>query len=274
MMLISSDTVQGGVYEWFTGNQEQKTQKHSMIEAIDGDREIGEIIYHPNMIDVIRNEDVNDYKNEIEETQKNDNTPSGPPTRLKLNKEYTDDLMQNSMKLNDDFLKQSQFQFAEYLGLTMIQLIFDRNLESKDFLEIFESDDNYQPALDTKLIQAQSIVEKKVKEFGKMHSKAQTDNTKKIVNKYVGDLKKKADQNGGFPDTESMKTALFGQVAFLYEQQCQDIYKNTSKEFIKQTKEEVTKLLDKIEREASPSDKRVQNAAAVAQGDNKNLFLY
>jgi predicted component of type VI protein secretion system len=40
----------------------------------------------------------------------------------------------------------------------MIQLIFDKNLESPDFIEIFKSEDSYQPALDAKLVATQKIV--------------------------------------------------------------------------------------------------------------------
>ena len=54
MALTSSDGVQGSLYSWFGGNKEQKTTKHSMIEVQNGDAEIGELIYHPNMIDVER----------------------------------------------------------------------------------------------------------------------------------------------------------------------------------------------------------------------------
>ena len=60
MALTSSDGVQAS-YSWFGGNKEQKTTKHSMIEVENGDAEIGELIYHPNMIDVEREENVNDY---------------------------------------------------------------------------------------------------------------------------------------------------------------------------------------------------------------------
>ena len=67
--------------------------------------------------------------------------------------------------------------------------------------------------------------------------------------------------NGGFPDTESMKVALFGQIAFMYEQECQGIYKTTSTKYIDLTKTQVTTLLDKIERDASLADKQVHQAA-------------
>ena len=52
----------------------------------------------------------------------------------------------------------------------MIQLIFDKNLESPDFIEIFKSEDSYQPALDAKLVATQKIVEEKVGFFAQIHS--------------------------------------------------------------------------------------------------------
>ena len=44
----------------------------------------------------------------------------------------------------------------------MIQVIFDKNLESPDFIAIFKSEDAYQPALDAHLLSAQHIVEENV----------------------------------------------------------------------------------------------------------------
>ena len=73
-----------------------------------------------------------------EETDKFD--PSKPPARLVLDGEFRNDLLDQALELNEDFLVNAQFQFAEYIGLSMIQLIFDKNLESPDFIEIFASE--------------------------------------------------------------------------------------------------------------------------------------
>jgi len=51
---------------------------------------------------------------------------------------------------------------------------------------------------------------------------------KELVNEYVDRLEAKAQLNGGFPDTQAMRIALFGQVAFQYEQRCQSNYKSAS----------------------------------------------
>lgn len=51
--------------------------------------------------------------------------------------------MEEAMSLNEDFLSQSQFMFAEYLGLNMIQLIFEENLGSPEFIQIFKTSDGY-----------------------------------------------------------------------------------------------------------------------------------
>jgi hypothetical protein len=61
-------------------------------------------------------------------------------------------LYDEALALNEDFLVNANYQFAEYLGLSMIQMIFDKNLESAEFVKIFQSDDSYQPALDEKLV--------------------------------------------------------------------------------------------------------------------------
>ena len=147
-----------------------------------------------------------------------------PVPRLDLD-EFKSELLDQAHALNQDFLQQSQFQFAEYLGLSMIQLIFNRNLESKDFIEIFKSEDAYQPSLDAKLLSAQHIVEENVRSFADIHSVKQTHLIDDLVDDFTTNLHTKEKTNGGFPDTESMKIALFGQLAFSYEQDCQDIYK-------------------------------------------------
>ena len=91
-----------------------------------------------------------------------------------------------------------------------------------------------------------------------------------MVSDYIANLKKKEKMNGGFPDTESMKVALFGQIAFMYEQKCQDIYKTISTKYIGQTKDQIAALLDKIERDASLADRKVHQGTTT----DKNLFLY
>jgi hypothetical protein len=53
----------------------------------------------------------------------------------------------------------------------------------------------------------------------------QTKMEEELVESYLNFLTDKEKLNGGFPDTEVMKTALNGQVAFQYEQKCTDIYK-------------------------------------------------
>jgi hypothetical protein len=70
----------------------------------------------------------------------------------------------------------------------MIQLIFDKNLESANFMEIFKSDNKYQPALDSKLEATQKIVEEKVGFFAKVHSEYQTAMVEKLVKSYISNL--------------------------------------------------------------------------------------
>lgn len=128
----------------------------------------------------------------------------------------------------------------------MIQLIFDKNLESAEFIEIFKSDDSYQPALDNKLVATQKIVEEKVGFFAEIHSEYQTKMITDLVDSYLADLKEKELMNGGFPDTDSMRIALFGQVAFRYEQKCQEIYKKIKDWIIDETVVEINKMLDQM----------------------------
>ena len=111
----------------------------------------------------------------------------------------------------------AQFQFAEYLGLTMVQLIFDRNLKDSEFIEIFKSEDAYQPVLDKKLVATQHIVEEKHKFFEQAHKEYQTAMVEKLLKSYIQKLQDNEILNGGYPDTDSMKIAIFGQIAFKYE---------------------------------------------------------
>jgi len=67
---------------------------------------------------------------------------------------------------------------------------------------------------------------------------------KNLVDEYFGVLKEKEGKNDGFPDTDEMKIAIFGQIAFKYEQECQHIYKIIKDKIVKDTTEEVQQLLD------------------------------
>ena len=70
----------------------------------------------------------------------------------------------------------------------MIQLIFDKNLESSDFMELFKEEDSYQPALDAKLVAAQKIVEEKVGFFAQIHSEYQTAMIERLLDNYMTNL--------------------------------------------------------------------------------------
>lgn len=111
------------------------------------------------------------------------------------------------------------------MGLTLIQTIFDRNLESKKFMEVFRNKKNYDETLDEILTKAQHIVEEQVDHFSLLHALEQTKHIDELVDRYVTNLHQKARMNGGFPNTKAMKNALFGQVAFRYEQNCEKLYR-------------------------------------------------
>jgi hypothetical protein len=66
-------------------------------------------------------------------------------------------------------------------------------------------------------LSAQHIVEQKVVDFAELHSVYQTNLIKNLVKNFMKNLYEKEKLNGGFPDTESMRIALFGQLAFKYE---------------------------------------------------------
>ena len=68
---------------------------------------------------------------------------------------------------------------------------------------------------------------------------------KDLLKNFTGMLIKKEEKNHGFPDTQAMRTALFGQVAFRYEQEIQKIYNEVSKDIIDECSLEVDDILDK-----------------------------
>lgn len=112
---------------------------------------------------------------------------SKPATRLNLGS-YKESLMRETMALNDDFLSQSAYQFSEYLGLTIIQQLFEQNLDSPDFIEIFASKENNSPALGTELLQSQEIVDREVKKFNALHAEKQTKMAGRIVDEFITKL--------------------------------------------------------------------------------------
>ena len=82
-------------------------------------------------------------------------------------------------------------------------------------------------------------MEEKVGFFAQIHSEYQTRMIETLVDDYMDNLKEKELLNGGFPDTDSMRIALFGQVAFRYEQECQEIYKKIKDKIIEDTVKEI-----------------------------------
>ena len=77
--------------------------------------------------------------------------------------------------MNKEFLANSEYQFAEYIGLTMIQKVFDKSLESQNFVDLFEDDAPYQTALDAKLLVTYKLVEEKIKLFSEKHAQAESE---------------------------------------------------------------------------------------------------
>ena len=60
-----------------------------------------------------------------------------------------------------------------------------------------------------------------------------------LVNEYFYQLVDKEHSNGGFPDTQAMRDAIFDQVAFQYEQRSQRNYNNLSAQIIFETQKKI-----------------------------------
>ena len=198
----------------------------------------GEEIVHDKNIDIynkddIKNSEIVDLQQLRQQLQDVGNNPSthlsqdnqqrpvvkAPKLDLDNEEGYIKELREEAAQLNDEFLANSEFQFAEYIGLTMIQKVFDKSLEQPEFVDLFENDAPYQQQLDTKLLITYELVEKKIEKFRERHREEESKMLDKLLIKFTGMLKDKAKHNKGFPDTEAMRTALFGQLAFRYEQE-------------------------------------------------------
>jgi len=86
--------------------------------------------------------------------------------------------------LNQEFLANSEYQFAEYIGLTMIQKVFDKSLESPEFVKLFKDDTPYQAALDTKLLLVYHLVQVKIKEFSEKHQEEESKMLKDLIDEF------------------------------------------------------------------------------------------
>ena len=83
---------------------------------------------------------------------------------------YRDSLYRELQALNEDFLSQSEYQFAEYLGLSVIQILFNQNLGDPTFIAIFARKDKKSVALGTELLKSQTYVEEEVAKFRVDHA--------------------------------------------------------------------------------------------------------
>lgn len=198
-----------------------------------------------------------------------------PIPRLDLDK-FEIYLQEEAQSLNSQFLAKVDQQFAEYLSLTVNQIIFDRNLASKEFLNIFRTEDEYSESLDEKAAIVSKIVDQQEIDFATDHIDQQTKLVNKLVKDYVATLRKLAKSNEGFPDTEAMRVALFGQVAFKYEQKCQRIYSKISDKWIGDTIRKVTAKLNEIEGIPTFLNSKAEKKAAkdALKKNTETLFLY
>lgn len=89
------------------------------------------------------------------------------------------------------------------------------------------------------------MVQEKIRLFSEKHQEQESEMLKDLLADFKATLLEKEKKNGGFPDTEAMRTALFGQLAFQYEQKIQDIYKDLSDSMIEETGTKIDELLAK-----------------------------
>ena len=76
------------------------------------------------------------------------------------------------------------------------------------------------------------LVEKKIEKFRARHREEEEIMLGETLANFTTMLRDKEASNTGFPDTPAMRTALFGQLAFRYEQGIQAVYKRVSEEII------------------------------------------
>lgn len=79
--------------------------------------------------------------------------------------------------------------------------MFDKSLESPEFVGLFENDAPYQQQLDSKLLITYEHVELKIEEFTQRHREMESKMLDELLTKFTDMLKEKETKNGGFPDT-------------------------------------------------------------------------
>lgn len=101
-----------------------------------------------------------DPQTSMQNNPKTTKSPIVKAAKLNLTGEYIETLTYEASLLNQEFLANSKVQFSEYLGLSMIQKVFENSVASPSFVKLFEQDSSsYQSSLDAKLLMTYQLVE-------------------------------------------------------------------------------------------------------------------
>ena len=186
----------------------------------------------------------------ITDSTKQISAPTSVPfDKLDLTGTLAKKALKEMHKHNKDFIEESALEIENYFDLEMVQIMFDHNLQFKEFVFIFEDFwNNAEPhgeRLERNINEVQEAREHLILEFVAKLEEMQSETIKQVVTEYIVDLKKnKEPKNGGFPNTDKMINALIEVIKFKFDDQSSLNFDALSEQFAKKFGEEVSNKLD------------------------------
>ena len=131
----------------------------------------------------------------------------------------------------------------------MIEVMFDHNLQYREFVYIFEDFDDsaepHTPQLEENLKKAEELSDQILDEFLSQLVEKQDSTSATVINNYVSHLKNDIEpKNGGFPNTPKMVRELFKAVKMQFDDASQDNFDLISEDLVNDFKK---KLADKLD---------------------------
>ena len=169
--------------------------------------------------------------------------------KLDLSGSFAKKALKEMHKHNKAFLEESELEIENYYDLEMVQIMFDHNLQFKEFVFIFEDFwNNAEPhgeRLERNINEVQEAREDLILEFVAKLEEMQSETIKQVVSEYIVNLKKnKEPKNGGFPNTDKMINALIEVIKFKFDDQSSLNFDALSEEYAKKFGEKVSNKLD------------------------------
>ena len=170
-------------------------------------------------------EKISQIKPPTDDTSIPDSQPEeslAPIGKLNLTSTFAKRALEYLHEHNTEFMQDSAEEIENYFELQMIQIMFNHNMQFREFVYIFEDFwNNAEPhtdRLERNINEATEILEELSQEFIDELGTVQLKSLTNVVTDYITDLKKnKEPKNGGFPDTEKMIKALLEVLVFKFD---------------------------------------------------------